>query len=214
MKELYIAMLELQNNFNKKVNPEWETKNYAWDTAIIVELAECQDHLSWKWWKHSEVNYEQVILELVDIFHFAMSFHMIENNLDHESCAEELDYTYQFNSMVNSEKLQDMELFQDCLKLVMHDITDPYIQEFNFSSFFAMWKILGLDVEDLYKKYIGKNSLNVFRQNHGYKDGSYIKIWNGLEDNEVLTKLLNDLPCDDKLFDTILNQLELEYPKN
>ena len=213
MKELYIAMLELQNNFNKKVNPEWETKNYAWDTAIIVELAECQDHLSWKWWKHSEVNYDQVILELVDIFHFAMSFHMIYNDLNIDSVAEDINYAYEFESNIEEVHLNDMDFFEICLKNIMNDITDRHIPEFNFSSFFTMWKILGLSVEDLYKKYIGKNSLNVFRQNHGYKDGSYIKIWNGLEDNEVLTKLLNDLPMDEKLFDTILNQLESEYPK-
>jgi dimeric dUTPase (all-alpha-NTP-PPase superfamily) len=214
MKELYKAMLVLQNDFNKKVNPEWETLNYAWDTAIIVELAECQDHLSWKWWKHSEVNIDQVVLELVDIFHFALSFHMVENDLDIETCAEDLEYVYEFNSMIADEHLDDMKIFQDCIKMIMHDITDPYDATFDFSAFFTMWKVLGLNVEDLYKRYIGKNSLNVFRQKHGYKDGSYIKIWNGLEDNEVLTKLLNDLPCDDKLFDTILNQLESEYPKN
>ncbi|MFA6630524.1 MAG: dUTPase, partial [Sulfuricurvum sp.] len=38
----------------------------------------------------------------------------------------------------------------------------------------------------LYRLYVGKNILNQFRQDHGYKEGHYIKIWNGLEDNAVM----------------------------
>jgi hypothetical protein len=32
--------------------------------------------------------------------------------------------------------------------------------------------------------------MNVFRQDHGYKAGTYIKIWNGREDNEHLVEVL------------------------
>ncbi|MFT7292895.1 MAG: hypothetical protein ACI87Q_000741, partial [Pseudohongiellaceae bacterium] len=31
---------------------------------------------------------------------------------------------------------------------------------------------------------------NFFRQDHGYKDGSYIKIWQGQEDNVHLVDIL------------------------
>jgi hypothetical protein len=37
---------------------------------------------------------------------------------------------------------------------------------------------------------VGKNVLNIFRQDHGYKSGSYINIWNGREDNEHLIEVL------------------------
>lgn len=37
-----------------------------------------------------------------------------------------------------------------------------------------------------FKQYTGKNVLNVFRQDHGYKAGTYIKVWDGREDNEHL----------------------------
>ena len=33
--------------------------------------------------------------------------------------------------------------------------------------------------------------LNKFRQNNGYKEGSYRKIWGDLEDNEVLIEVLS-----------------------
>jgi hypothetical protein len=41
----------------------------------------------------------------------------------------------------------------------------------------------------LYRLYVGKNILNQFRQDHGYKEGSYIKIWNGVEDNLVMKEI-------------------------
>ena len=40
------------------------------------------------------------------------------------------------------------------------------------------------------KLYIGKNCLNQFRQDNGYKEGHYIKVWNGKEDNVVMVEIL------------------------
>ena len=45
----------------------------------------------------------------------------------------------------------------------------------------------------LFAAYVGKNVLNFFRQDHGYKDGSYRKTWQGREDNEHLAELLGTL---------------------
>ena len=37
--------------------------------------------------------------------------------------------------------------------------------------------------------------LNIFRQDNGYKDGSYEKTWGGREDNEHLADILARLDC-------------------
>jgi hypothetical protein len=50
----------------------------------------------------------------------------------------------------------------------------------------------GLNMKTLYKFYVGKNMLNKFRQDNGYKDGTYKKVWNGVEDNVVMTELLEN----------------------
>jgi hypothetical protein len=69
----------------------------------------------------------------------------------------------------------------------------------------------GLNLDTLYRLYVGKNILNKFRQEHGYKDGSYIKIWNGEEDNVKMQKILqsnaNITP------DELYIALEEAYPK-
>lgn len=55
--------------------------------------------------------------------------------------------------------------------------------------FFDLTKMSGLDSGMLYRLYVGKNILNQFRQDHGYKEGTYIKEWNGTEDNAVMKQI-------------------------
>ena len=59
---------------------------------------------------------------------------------------------------------------------------------------------------------IGKNVLNFFRQDNGYKDGTYVKTWNGREDNEHLVDLVSPLDSDAADFaDQVYRALEGRY---
>jgi hypothetical protein len=80
------------------------------------------------------------------------------------------------------------------------------------NSFLNVTSKLGLNLSTLYALYIGKNILNKFRQDHGYKEGSYIKVWNGKEDNVVMQGLLasNENITPDELY----QELESAYPKS
>ena len=57
---------------------------------------------------------------------------------------------------------------------------------FSVVAFHDLMVAADMSFDELYVGYIGKNVLNFFRQDHGYKDGTYIKVWNGKEDNEHL----------------------------
>lgn len=66
--------------------------------------------------------------------------------------------------------------------------------------------------DDIIKLYILKNVLNKFRQDHGYKEGTYVKEWFGKEDNEYLFQIRDEL--DDSIFestDSIYNKLKDIY---
>jgi hypothetical protein len=70
-----------------------------------------------------------------------------------------------------------------------------------------------MDFDQLYRIYVGKNVLNFFRQDHGYKDGSYIKVWDGREDNEHLAELLTTLDSNSTSFrDEVYKGLKGRYP--
>ena len=61
--------------------------------------------------------------------------------------------------------------------------------------------------------YVGKNVLNNFRQDHGYKTGEYQKLWSGREDNEHLVEVLEGLSCDpDEVPAEVYAALEARYP--
>ena len=47
-REIVREMLELQDNFNKRVHPQWREQNYDWDTAIVVEAVEAVSSLDIK----------------------------------------------------------------------------------------------------------------------------------------------------------------------
>jgi dimeric dUTPase (all-alpha-NTP-PPase superfamily) len=207
--ELLKAMFAMQDSFNKQVHPEWKTQNYAWHEAILVESAELIEHLGYKWWKHQEPNIDQVVMELVDIWHFAMSY-MIgvsTDGVDYEEILDSLD------GVENDFKtLSPAEIRSDICEIV-NNITfqDPYERAFCNESFFAVWYGLGNNFADLYKMYIGKNALNIFRQNNGYKEGTYVKIWNDREDNEFLTDYLAVADINEKLMSNVLEYLQDIY---
>ena len=73
MRTPILTMLNLQDSMNTRVHPEWRTQGYEWYRAIWVECAELMDHYGWKWWKKQQPDWEQVKLELIDIWHFGLS---------------------------------------------------------------------------------------------------------------------------------------------
>ena len=66
---------------------------------------------------------------------------------------------------------------------------------------------------ELYCQYVGKNVLNMFRQDKGYKEGTYQKTWNGREDNEYLVEIIGSLDSSRLEFkDEVYAALESAYP--
>ncbi|MCO4799032.1 MAG: dUTP diphosphatase [Colwelliaceae bacterium] len=195
-------MLTMQDAMNSRVSETWRENGYEWYRAIWVECAEMLDHHGWKWWKHQEIDVAQVQLELVDIFHFGLSLRLmtgaslgdITNELAHELTqqTDENDFKIALENLASaavSSKAFDAIALADCMRL------------------------MNMDLAELFRQYVGKNTLNFFRQDHGYKDGSYIKIWNGEEDNEVLATLVNELDASAANFQQQLYAaLEAKYP--
>ena len=73
--------MKMQHQFNVVVNPDWKKANYAWRRAMWIESAELLDHIGYKWWKNvgAEPDAKQVLLEVVDIFHFMLSECLLDN---------------------------------------------------------------------------------------------------------------------------------------
>lgn len=195
-------MLDMQHQMNTKVHPQWFNQGFAWHRAIWVECAEMLDHFGWKWWKKQDPDTEQVMLELVDILHFGLSM-----RIDGDSSFEVIAQTL-------AQQLEQPKLagdFPQTLELLASAAVTQ--QEFDAHAFAGCMQQIGLSFDQMYRMYVGKNTLNMFRQNNGYKSGEYIKVWAGREDNEHLMDILHRLDSNSVQFAKEVYQgLEQAYP--
>ena len=202
MKKQLLVMLEMQDAMNARVNPDWRSAGNAWYRAIWTECAEMLDHYGWKWWKHQQPDLEQVQLELVDIMHFAMSDYLLRDADNHTVAAR-----------IEAELSQPNP--GDDIRVAIEVMAQSTIAQksMHFSDFATVMNLIEMDFDALYRSYVGKNVLNFFRQDHGYKDGSYLKVWQGREDNEHLVEVLNRLDSNDASFrDDVYRGLQERYP--
>jgi len=189
MKQKIINMLELQDSMNSKVNAGWRNAGNEWYRAIWVESSEMLEHYGWKWWKKQVPDTMQVKLEVVDIVHFALSIRL-EQNMSLDDTAELIATDFE-----NSMQAEDIRKTIECLALLT--LTD---QGAHFTFVAGIMKYLDMSFDELYEIYVGKNVLNMFRQDNGYKEGTYNKIWNGREDNEYLADIMKELNGDSQTF--------------
>lgn len=216
-----LAMLELQDQMNKKVNPDWLHAGYPFLRAVVVEGAEGMEHHGWKWWKAQKPDLAQLQMELIDIWHFMLSDFIIKarGNL-----------AYAASAVVSSAKPHTGVTGAVCFDGV----------EYRFSETDTVGKlelVIGLAVArrvyvplfeslmadcsmgwpELFRQYVAKNVLNMFRQDFGYKEGTYRKEWRGREDNEHLVELMTALDPEspeykDQLYDGLRQRYVAAHP--
>lgn len=176
-------MLELQDAMNTKVTANWQQQGYEWYRAIWVECAELMDHYGWKWWKKQSPDTEQVALELIDIWHFGLSI-LLQSDASQDDIIARLQ-----RELIIATDETDFRL--DLERFVAATLSD---HQFHIGLFARLMAGVEMSFEQLYRGYVGKNVLNFFRQDNGYKDGSYRKHWHdGREDNEHLVEAVLSL---------------------
>jgi len=221
-----LQMLELQQELNDATNGvDWEngiTKNgkkIDWRRCIYLEAAELVESYPWKHWKNIDASpdYANIKIEIVDIWHFVMSETLRLYKVDSLGSIE--DIAMVVSKMEGFKTFQDehakselntyeeIELVEEMIKILFcnSNINTLIISFLNMSS------QLNLKLPELYKLYVGKNILNKFRQDNGYKEGSYIKVWNGKEDNVVMQSILDTQ--ENITPNELYNALKEAYPK-
>jgi len=197
-------MLDLQDSMNTKVNTNWQSQGFEWYRAIWVECAELLDHYGWKWWKKQSPDTEQVALELIDIWHFGLSI-LLQSGAKPELLVAQIQ-----NDLVIHTEEKDFRL--DLEKFVAATLND---HQFHIGFFGRLMAGIDMSFDQLYRGYVGKNVLNFFRQDHGYKDGTYRKHWHdGREDNEHLVEAVLSLDTTKAEFkDELYAALKARYSK-
>lgn len=200
------SMLQLQQQLNDATNgKEWEEgitaqgKIINWKRCIYLECAELVESYPWKHWKNisAPADTENIKIEVVDIWHFVMSEVLrLNRGRDIEEIAKEIKSLQNFCIIQDEAKeiddnhLDQIANIEDFIKTIFMEASWQDILE----KYLTILAQSGLNVDSLYSLYIGKNILNQFRQDHGYKDGTYKKLWNNVEDNVVMQEILKEHP--------------------
>jgi len=220
-----LQMLQLQQELNDATNGQnWEkgvTKNgklIDWKRCIYLECAELIESYPWKHWKNidAQPDYNNIKIETVDIWHFIMSLSLenykMQNLGNMKDLAQDIHQLENFKTFTNDIIATSKNNYEQ-IEVVEQLITSLFCEKSItklIKSFIDVAIQSELNLDTLYQLYIGKNILNKFRQDHGYKEGTYIKIWNGKEDNVIMQQILkNDInitPIE------LYNALEHTYP--
>jgi len=196
-----------------------------WTRCVRFELVEAVDQsFQWKHWKNNAVIKQYAVvdehnlkIELVDTYHFLMS-EMIKLGLD-KVVNEKLSNNQLSNKFFERKTYESGIALIDEIenleyKVFTYEKADCCLKnEILYEIFKDFWLLSSkvLDFSEFYGIYILKNTLNLFRQKNGYKNGTYIKKWGTeeIEDNQFLEKYTKN--GNNIEFEEIYNYLENEY---
>lgn len=232
MRKLLAEIYDLQNKLNiytiKLDN--WfegvssEGMNIDWLRYAKLETNELVESFPVKHWKDIDkyIDLLNAWIELCDILHFLMSQLIRQDLLNSKNKEESIDLIATiFEKNINDKSLSILDktrldistaFFKNVNKwdyvLAREHLNETADMSVLFEHFCLLCNNLDLSFEELYKLYIGKNCLNQFRQDNGYKEGTYKKVWNGKEDNVVMKELLSSKKHN---FETLYYELNKYY---
>ena len=152
-------MLQMQHRMNNRVHADWISQHFEWYRAVWIECAELMDHVGYKWWKKQTPEWEQVRLEVVDIWHFGMSA-LFQPEQDLSDLADLIV------SEVAAAGVGDVDIHSATEALARSSLET---QSFSLRHFVALMRACDLSSAELYRHYVGRNVLYFFRQDRGYQ---------------------------------------------
>lgn len=163
IKEQLKEMFQMQRTLNKNILNEFGEEvmtEEKLELAIIDELGELTHELKgdWCWWKKSQapVNRKRVLEELVDVYHFVMTWEMLDNeNLK----IEDLLYYYSYY----------ISRFGNGVQGDLNDfINNVSIENDKLEYLLDLTERLGFSFDEVYQEYLNKNKINYERLKNGY----------------------------------------------
>ena len=165
--DLIKEMLQMQSKLDEAIMKEYgldEIDEEKLNMAILDEVGELTHELkaNWCWWKKSQapVDNEKVLGELVDIWHFILSWqnHFMrgEKGLRKEKVMVENIKQYVWG-------------MKNIKKEFVYVLTDlPSFTDSRVEALIAITEYLGFTIEQVYQAYCDKNKVNYQRLKEGY----------------------------------------------
>ena len=155
-------------------------------------------------------------MELIDIWHFILSEMLLRHGHGSgagarealQSAMSEISVTHELQFDGSIYRLDVLPLLEKIELLIGLSVA----RRIEIAVFASIMTDCQLSWTELFRQYVGKNVLNFFRQDNGYKEGTYQKLWSGREDNEVLVDVLQSLDASQPDFkNEIYTSLQIAY---
>ena len=214
-------MLTLQAEMNHKIDSFLEEDNRKRHVPhlrfVIFESARVVEHHGWKWFakKHTLTDLE-LQASVVNIWHFLLSWILQINNYNQENALDTL--IDKLGSLTDCNRFffdnQTWRLDQlDMFSKFELMIGLAAVRRYDLNLFTSILRDCGMNWLDLYRRSVGKNVLNAFRHDSGYHDDLYKKDWQGRDDTEILSEILDAADPNRSDFQLhVYSELEKRYP--
>lgn len=216
LKKLEAAFLQVcknQDEVNEHITKGWKHVEREWFRAIWTECGEAMGYLTWPWWKNisdrkfaTEQERLDFYVELCDILHFGVS-EMLARNPSITSTPSVAAKLAEHASFVLDRP--GHTLVEEVEKVATEALVH---YRFDTVSFFRACQLSGLGVVGVLAYYVGKNVLNHFRQENGYKERKYRKNWGTAakpeEDNVHLAAIVENIRAiysEDRILDKVIS---------
>lgn len=165
--ELIKEMLQMQAKLDEAIMKEYgltEIDEENLRMAILDEVGELTHELkgNWCWWKKTQapVDMGKVLGELVDIWHFVLSYQ------NHFNYGEEAQLNYLNEEELSSGTLKRLRTKKNNLPKILTRLV--IFESSIIPVSIAITEYLGFTIEDVYKAYCDKNKVNYQRLKEGY----------------------------------------------
>ena len=165
--ELIKEMLQMQAKLDESIMNEYglnEIDEENLRMAILDEVGELTHELKWNWcwWKKTQapVDNDKVLGELVDIFHFVLSYQ------NHFNKGEEMLCNYLNEKEMSDTLLERLRAKTINLPFALSHLV--YYKGSVIAVLIAISEYLGFTIEQVYEAYCDKNKVNYRRLKEGY----------------------------------------------
>mgnify|MGYP003298012911 FL=1 len=165
--ELIKEMLQMQKKLDEAIMKEYgltEIDEENLRMAILDEVGELTHELkgNWCWWKKTQapVDNDKVLGELVDIWHFVLSYQN-HFNFGEEARLSYLNEEELSNGMLKRLRTKKSNLSKVLTRLVIFESSIIPVS-------IAITEYIGFTIEQVYEAYCDKNKINYQRLKEGY----------------------------------------------
>lgn len=165
--DLIKEMLQMQKKLDEAIMEEYglnEIDEENLRMAILDEVGELTHELkgNWCWWKKTQapVNNDKVLGELVDIWHFVLSYQ------NHFNFGEEARLSYLNEEELSNGMLKRLRTKKSNLSKVLTRLV--IFESSIIPVLIAITEYIGFTIEQVYEAYCEKNKINYQRLESGY----------------------------------------------